>query len=89
MFSCISLRDLFVSSLRASSCLPVFSYISLSEFLKACIIFMRWDFRSTSCFSGVVGYPGLAVVEELGSDGATIHLLLLLMILSVPLAIWC
>jgi hypothetical protein len=29
------------------------------------------------------------VVEELGSDGATIHLLLLLMILSVPLAIWC
>jgi hypothetical protein len=31
VFSCISLRDLFVSSLRASTCLLVFSCISFSE----------------------------------------------------------
>jgi hypothetical protein len=31
---------------------------------------MRCDFKSESCFSGVLGYPGLAVVEELGSDDA-------------------
>ena len=30
----------------------------------------RWNFRSESCFSGMLGYPGLAVVEELGSDVA-------------------
>jgi hypothetical protein len=37
--------------------------------LRSSVIFMRWDFRPASCFSGVVGYPGLAVVGELGSDG--------------------
>ena len=31
---------------------------------------MRWNFRSESCSSGVLGYPGLAGVEELGSDVA-------------------
>jgi hypothetical protein len=31
---------------------------------------MRCDFKSESCFSGVLGYPGLAVVGELGSDDA-------------------
>jgi hypothetical protein len=71
------LRDLFVSSLRASTCLPVFYYISLCELfissLKASITFMRSDFRSESCFSGVLGFPGLAVVGELGSDGVKLH----------------
>ena len=38
--------------------------------LKASIIFMRWEFRSEYCFSGVLGYPWLDVVEELGSDVA-------------------
>jgi hypothetical protein len=31
---------------------------------------MSYDFNSTSCFSGVLGNPGLAVVGELGSDDA-------------------
>jgi hypothetical protein len=31
---------------------------------------MRYDFKSESCFSGVLGYPGLAVVRELGYDDA-------------------
>ena len=31
---------------------------------------MRWDFRSESCFSGVLGTPGIAVFGELGSDDA-------------------
>ena len=74
MFSCYSLRDFWVSSLRASTCLPVFSCISLRElfmsFLKSYIIIMRCDFKSESCFSGVLGYPELAVVGELGSDNA-------------------
>lgn len=40
------------------------------SFLKSSINIMRSDFISTSCFSGVLGYPGLAVVGELGSDDA-------------------
>jgi hypothetical protein len=31
---------------------------------------MRYDFKSESCFSGVVGYPGLTVVGVLCSDDA-------------------
>jgi hypothetical protein len=49
---------------------------------------MRWDFRSESCFSGVLGYPGLAVVGELGSNGTKQHWLLLLIFLYSPSAIW-
>ena len=45
VFSYISLKDLFVSSLRASTCLPVSSCIYFSELfissLKDSIIFMR------------------------------------------------
>jgi hypothetical protein len=52
----------------------VFSCISFRElfisFLKSSITIMRSDFRSESCFSGMFGYPGLAVVGELGSDDA-------------------
>jgi hypothetical protein len=39
-------------------------------FLKSSIIIMRCDFRSKSCFSGVMVYPGLSLVGELGSDDA-------------------
>jgi hypothetical protein len=74
VFSCNSLRDFCVSSLRASSCLPVFFCISLREllmaFIKSSIIIMRSDFRSESCFSSVMVYPGLAMVGELGADDA-------------------
>ena len=38
--------------------------------LTSYISIMRCDFKSRSCFSGVLGYPGLAVVGELGSHGA-------------------
>jgi hypothetical protein len=38
------------------------------SFLKFSIIIMRCYFKSESWFSGVLGYPGLAVVGELGSD---------------------
>ena len=48
---------------------------------------MRWDFRSLCCFSDVLVYPELAVVGELGSGGAELHWVLLLMILCLPLAI--
>jgi hypothetical protein len=72
--SCNSLRDFYVSSLSVSSCLPVFSCISLRElfmsFLMSSIIIMRNDFRSEYCFSGVMVFPGLAMVGELGSDDA-------------------
>jgi hypothetical protein len=39
-------------------------------FLKSSIIIMRCDFKSVSCFSGVLAYPGLAMMGELGSDDA-------------------
>ena len=58
----------------ASTCLPMFSCMSLGGLLMSSlrfsIIFTRLDFRLESCFSGVLGYPGLPVVGKLGSDGA-------------------
>jgi hypothetical protein len=61
LFFCNSFRDFCVSFLRASTYLPVFFCISLRElkFLKSSITIMRSDFRSESCFSGVMVYPGL------------------------------
>lgn len=80
----------------AGTCLPMFLCVSLREFfissLKASIIFMSWDFKSLSCFSGMLGYVGIAVVGELGSGIIKLHWVLLLMILSLPLAsgyLWC
>jgi hypothetical protein len=74
VFLCNSLRDFCVSSLRSSTCLPVSSCIYLRElfmsFLKSSIIIMRFDFKSESCFSVVLEYPGLAVLGELVSDDA-------------------
>jgi hypothetical protein len=75
VFSCNYLRDFCVSSLTL---VPVYfcspSCISMRElfmpFLKSSIIIMRCDFQSECCFLGMLGYPGLAVVGELGSDDA-------------------
>jgi hypothetical protein len=64
VFSCISLRT--------STSLTFFSCISLSELLKPLLIsstsIMRYDFKSKSCFSGVLGYPGLSELGVLSSD---------------------
>jgi hypothetical protein len=94
VFSCNSLRNSCASSLRASTCLAVFSYISLSEllmpFLRFSTTIMRYDFKSVSCFSGVLGYPEL-VVGVLGSDGsdhAQCSWFLLVRFFSLPLIIW-
>jgi hypothetical protein len=40
------------------------------SFLKSSISIRSCDFKSKSYFSGMLGYPGLAVLEELGSNGA-------------------
>jgi hypothetical protein len=84
VFSCKFLKGFFVSSLRASICLPAFSCIS---FLKSYIITMRSEFRSSFCFSGVIVYPGLAMVGEFVSDDAKKPWFLLLLFLCLPLAI--
>jgi hypothetical protein len=75
IFSYNSLRDFCVSSLRAPTYLPVLSFISLRELfiyvlLKSSISIIRCNFKSKYCFSGVLGYPGLAFVRELVSDNA-------------------
>jgi hypothetical protein len=88
VFSCI----VCVSSLRASTYLPVFSCISLREIvmssLRLSIIFIKWNFRSESCFPGMLGNPGLNVVGELGSHGTRYHWFLFLMFLCLPLTFW-
>ena len=63
----------------------MFSCISLTELLilRASFIFMRWDFSLESCFSDVLGYPGHALIGELGSDDGKLHLDLLLIFLSL------
>jgi hypothetical protein len=67
-------KNCFLSSLRSSPCLPMFSCISLRELfmsvLNSYIIIIRCNFKSESSFSGVLEYPGFAVVGEMGSDDA-------------------
>ena len=53
-----------------------------------CVYNMRCDFKSESCFSGVLRYPGLAVVGELVSVDSKQPWFLLLIFLPLPLAIW-
>jgi hypothetical protein len=55
--------------------------------LRSSIIFIRWEFRSESFFSGVLGNPLLAVVGELGSEVAKWNWFLFLMFLCLPL-VW-
>ena len=49
--------------------------------LNSSIIIIRSNFRSESCFSSVMVYPGLAMVGELGSDDLNQPCFLLLMFL--------
>jgi hypothetical protein len=42
----------------------------MNAFLKSFTSIMRYDFKSKSYFSGVLGYPGLALLGVLGSDNA-------------------
>jgi len=55
--------------------------------LKSSNIIMSCEFKPKSCFSCVLGYPGLALVGELGSDDAKWPWFLLLRFLPLPLAI--
>ena len=49
---------------------------------------MRYDFKSESCFLGMLGYPGLTVVGVLGSDDAEWSCFLLVRLFYLPFAIW-
>ena len=49
---------------------------------------MRYDFKSMSCFLGVLGYPGLVVVGVLGFDDSQCSWFLLVRFLPLPFAIW-
>ena len=49
---------------------------------------MRYDFKSESCFSGVLGYPVLAVVRILGFDDAQWSWFLLVRFFHLPFTIW-
>jgi len=44
--------------------------------------------RFKICFLGVLGYSWLAAVGEMGSEGAILHWLLLIIFLPLPLAVW-
>ena len=92
VFSCNTLRDFCVSSLRSSTCLAVLSCISLSEllmpFLRSYTSIMRYDFESESCSSGVLRYPGLAEMGVLCSDDGERSWFLLARFLHLPFTIW-
>jgi hypothetical protein len=49
---------------------------------------MRYSFQSGSSFSGMLGYPGMAEVEVLGSDDGELSWFLLVRFLRLPLTIW-
>ena len=88
----ISIIYSFDSSLKASTCLPAFSCISFSELcipsIKDSIIFIDRILGQNPSFQMFLRHPYLAVVRELGSDGARVYSFLLLMVSCLPLAIW-
>jgi hypothetical protein len=49
---------------------------------------MRCGFKSKSCFSDMLGYPGLAGVRELGSNDAKKSWFLLVSFLFLPFTTW-
>ena len=49
---------------------------------------MSYDFKSESCFLGVLGYLGLAVVGVLSSDDTQCSWFLLVKFLHLPFTIW-
>ena len=49
---------------------------------------MIFDFKSESCFSGVLGDPGLTQVGVLGSDDGEWAWFLLVRFLHLSFAIW-
>jgi hypothetical protein len=49
---------------------------------------MRYDFKPDFYFSGLLGYPGLAVVGILDSDDAEWSWCLLVIFLCLPFSIW-
>jgi hypothetical protein len=57
-------------------------------FLKSSTTIMRYDVKSVSYFSGVLGFPGLVVLGILGSDDAQCSWFLLVRFLRLPFAIW-
>ena len=68
------------------SCFPL--WISIFFYLNGSMVFIRLDLRPLSFLSVMLEYPGLAVVGELGSDGAILPWLLLIMFLHWSLATW-
>jgi hypothetical protein len=58
------------------------------SFLKSSTSIMRYDFKSESCFSGVLGYPGLTVARVLGSDDAEWSWFLLVRFLHLIFILW-
>jgi hypothetical protein len=57
-------------------------------FLKSSTSIMRYDIKSESYFSGVLGYPGLIVVCVLGSYHAEWSWFLLVIFIQLSFAIW-
>jgi hypothetical protein len=57
------------------------------SYLKSTTSIMRYEFKSESCFSGVLVYPGLDVVGILGSDDAEWSWFLLVRFLHLPFII--
>jgi hypothetical protein len=53
-------------------------------FVKFSITFIRWEFRFDSCFTGVLGYPGLDAVGDLVSGLAVSHWSLFLLSACYP-----
>ena len=68
------------------------SCISLHDLLMSFSIsstsIMKYDFKSESCFSDVLGYPGLSVLGVLGSDDSEWSWFLLVGFLGLPFTIW-
>jgi hypothetical protein len=78
------------SYLHSQACLYSWeapSLLALFEFRILWQRISRCDFKSESCFSVVLGYPGLGVVRELGSDDDLFSVAYILVVASCHLVI--
>jgi hypothetical protein len=57
-------------------------------FLRSSTTIIIYGFKFVSCFSGVLGYPGLIVAGVLDSDEAQCSWFLLVRFLHLPFAVW-
>jgi hypothetical protein len=83
VFYCNSLRNLYVSSLRASSCLPVLLPVFGTDVVSPHLLTSSPP-HLLSSYPGCVGAPGSGAASECCGAGSYIHVFNFISFINVP-----